>query len=522
MLETPLTAADLEALAARGIAPDEARRQLARLAGPPRHAALVRPCTEGDGIERVPADRVHGLLARAHAAAEAGRLSSFVPASGAASRMFRDLLAWRTRPTRDRAALDAAAAAGDPEARAVATFLDGLPRFAFREALAGALASAGHDLDRLAREGPFDPLLDTLLGTPGLGYAERPKGLIAFHRAPDGPRTALEEQLEEAAALTRDETGTCRVHLTVSPEHRAGFESLAGAVAPHLLERRRARLEVTLSVQTPSTDTLALGEDGTPFRDPSGALLFRPAGHGALIENLDDLEADVLFVKNIDNVQPDGRRAQTLLWANVLFGAALELEEAVHAHLLRLEDAGDAAAPDAAAAFARERLGLGPDSAGAGPGGRRAALHALLARPLRVCGMVPNAGEPGGGPFWVRDRDGAIRPQVVEAAEVDPASADQQAILSRATHFNPVFMVCARRDPHGRRYPLRRFVDDEAVIVTRKSAFGRPLVALERPGLWNGAMGGWITRFVHVPAEVFTPVKTVNDLLRDEHQPPAR
>ncbi len=512
-----LTATDRAALAARGIAPAEAAAQLTRLAAPPTYAALVRPCTPGDGIERLEGARLAALQERAARAAEAGRLSRFVPASGAASRMFKELLAWQARGGATTRADLAAAAAHDPDARAVLAFVEGLPRFAFHDALAATLARHGGVLARLADAGPIEAILAALLGPAGLGYAERPKGLLAFHRSPAGPRTAFEEQLEEAALVARDAGGLCRAHFTVSPEHRAGFEALLAEAAPRVGARHRAHFEVGFSVQSPATDTLALDGDGRPFRDARGELLLRPSGHGALIGNLGAVGGDVVLIKNVDNVQPDGRRDATLAWWGALAGLGLETAEQVHALLARLADAGDGGACDAAAAYARETLGLAPapDTAGA----RRAVLRALLDRPVRVCGMVPNTGEPGGGPFWVRGRDGAERPQIVEASEVDPASREQQARLRAATHFNPVFLVGLLRDAAGAPHELARFIDPDAVIVTHKSAGGRALVALERPGLWNGAMAGWLTRFVDVPLEVFTPVKTVNDLLRPEHQP---
>jgi hypothetical protein len=509
------TEQDRAALAARGIAVSEAERQLGLLAAPPSYAALVRPCTVGDGIERLADERRVALRARAARAAAAGRIGRFVPASGAATRMFQSLLSWRARGgATSRAALDAAVAT-DADARAVAAFLDGLERFAFHAPLAAVLARAGHDLARLAAAGPVEPVLAALLDADGLGYAERPKGLLAFHRGPTGTRTAFEEQLEEAALGARAVDGACRLHFTVSPEHLAGFETLIGWAGPQAGARHGARFDVTFSTQSPATDTLALGDDGRPVRDAAGALLFRPAGHGALIGNLDALGADVVLIKNVDNVQPDGRREATLeAWA-VLAGLALETQEQAHDLIERLDDPEDDGACDAAVAWARETLGLEP----AAGGDRRAELRAWLDRPVRVGGMVPNTGEPGGGPFWVRGHDGAVRSQIVESAEVDPDSPAQQAVMRGATHFNPVFLACALRDPRGVPHALHRFVDDQAVIVTRKSAGGRGLRALERPGLWNGAMAGWLTRFVEVPLEVFTPVKTVNDLLRPEHQP---
>jgi hypothetical protein len=504
------TDADRAALAARGVPEAEARRQLALLASPPDPVVLDRPCTVGDGILVLDESRVDSLLARHAAESAAGRVSAFVPASGAATRMFQELLAARQWPGPIVPA-DASEPADRPGAETLRRVVAELPRFAFHGALETALAARGHDLDRLRAEGPWRPVLETLLDPDGLDYARRPKALLAFHRVPGGVRTAFEEHLVEAAALARGADGRCRLHFTVSPEHRDGFDALLRRAGPPLAARLGATWDVGFSEQHPGTDTLAADSSGGPFRGDDGALLFRPAGHGALLRNLGDCGGDLVFVKNIDNVTVDARRAPTTRWSRALVGLAAELSAVAHARRARLDDPADAAATGDAARFLRESLGESrpPES--------RAALADLLDRPVRVCGMVRNTGEPGGGPFWVRGSDGRVTRQVVEAAQVSP-NPDQRRLLGAATHFNPVFLACALRDDRGGAWPLERFVDESAVIVTRKSAGGRDLLALERPGLWNGAMARWSTVFVEVPLEVFQPVKTVLDLLRPEHQ----
>jgi hypothetical protein len=503
-----ITAADERQLAMRGIPVAEARRQLEWLRRPPEYARLERPCTAGDGIQRLEPARLEGLLAHHAAAAGAGRVSAFVPASGAATRMFKDLLAAAALP--GGLTPSAVAALDRPEARALEAFVAALPRFAFEPALREALAARGAELAALRTAGPWRPLIDTLLGGGGLDYASLPKALLAFHRAAEGVRTAFEEHLVEAAVLLRDAAGACRLHVTVSPEHRSGFDALlAGAGAAHAA-RLGVRYAIELSEQHPDTDTIAAELAGGPFRGAAGELLFRPAGHGALLRNLEQARGDLVFLKNIDNVAVDALKAETARWSEALVGLASELAASVHALRARLDDRADAAALADAARFASGTLGLEVSA-------ERAALCDALDRPLRVCGMVPNTGEPGGGPFWVRGHDGRVTRQVVETAQVAPDPA-QQEILKRATHFNPVFIACALRDRHGEPWPLERFVDPDTAIVTRKSAGGRELLALERPGLWNGAMAGWNTIFVEVPLAVFNPVKTVFDLLRPEHQ----
>jgi Domain of unknown function (DUF4301) len=417
---------DRRTLAAHGIPLEEAERQLAVLRGPPPRVRLERACTLGDGIERLVPTRVdHG-----------GRLGGFVPASGAATRMFKDLLAWK---------------GGEPTP-AVQTFLAGAARFPF------ALPS-----------GPPAAVVQAVLER----YAELPKGLLPFHA---GGITPFAEHLIEAEHL-----GASRVHFTVSHEHQAGFAALADG----------ARVPVDLSTQSPATDTLALDADGAPFRE-DGQLLLRPAGHGALIGNLEASGGDLVYLKNIDNVVAAAHKGPTYTWIETLVARLVELERTVHALL------ADPAREAEARRFAEVTF--------ARTGGT---VASLLERPLRVAGMVPNTGETGGGPFWVA---GAGK-QIVETAQVEPG----EPLLGTATHFNPVFLVCALRDRHGRPYRLADFVDPAAAIVTRKSSGGRELVALERPGLWNGAMAGWNTVFVEVPVEVFNPVKTVNDLLKPGH-----
>ncbi|MBX3028054.1 DUF4301 family protein [bacterium] len=505
--------ADRAQLADLGITPDEVERQIALFARPPAPVRLDRPCMLGDGIRGLSvAERAAARQAHA-AAAAAGRVSKFTPASGAASRMFQSLLAVRGAGLRTRAAVQARADAGDGAAADVLRVLDGLPRFAFAEALAAAAARGGRPLDRALAAGDVGAVLDLLLTPVGLDYAAQPKGLLLFHRYPDGARTAFEEHLVETAAVARDATGAARLHLTVSPEHASGFAALLERVRGAYEGRYAARFAVGFSTQHRCTDTIAVDADNRPFRTEDGRLLFRPGGHGALIGNLGSLGGDLVFIKNIDNVQPDAQRGPALEWMQLLLGHAAALQAAIAGHLRALAG-GAPAARRAAVDFVGEAFGVAlPADAPAD------ALRAALDRPLRVCGVVRNTGEPGGGPFWVRGADGRVSAQIVESAEVDGDDAGQRALFAAATHFNPVFLACALRDAAGRSYDLERFVDPSAVFIARKSKDGRELKALERPGLWNGAMAHWLTVFVEVPEATFTPVKTITDLLRPAHQP---
>ena len=511
-----LTEADRAQIMEAGISPEEIERQLRLFATPPPALVLDRPCTVGDGIRTLgEAERATALESHARAAA-AGRLLKFVPASGAATRMFQALLNLRDGDLR-LSALRARAESGDTAIREVLAFADGLPRFAFAEALSAVLARRGRTLDAVHADGDLRPVVDALLDGDGLDYAALPKALLLFHRYPDGSRTAFEEHLDEGAAYARDGAGVARLHLTVSPEHDAAFRAELGRVRARCERRTAARLEVGFSVQKRGTDTIAADADNVPFRTDDGRLVFRPGGHGALIENLHDLQGDVVFLKTIDNIQPEHRRGRALECLRLLTGHLVAVQDALFRHrgALAIEAPANPAVLAAARRFAGEVLGADvPAGAGA------ADLARLLDRPLRVCGVVRNTGEPGGGPFWVREPNGACTAQIVESAQVDQRDARQRAVLAAATHFNPVLMACGVRDWRGRPFDLRRFVDPSAVFIARKSKDGRALQALERPGLWNGAMARWHTVFVELPLETFTPVKTVNDLLRPAHQPP--
>ena len=478
---------DERQLTERGVSLDEARRQLDLLAGA-HYAKLIRPCTVSDGIRQLDEDEIAALHALHAEAARAGRFVKFVPASGAASRMFDTVRA-------------------NPE-----SLLERLRCFPFYEELKAQVERGGQDLDRLAASGASETILNALLGPDGLDYAGRPKALMKFHHYADGGRTAFEEHLVEAGEYARGGDGLCRLHFTVSHGHQTMFEQIQREVEPRYRRLCDARFEIRYSTQKSSLDTLSVDAAGQPRRDQAGHLMFRPGGHGVLIDNLNQLQADLVFVKNIDNVQPDRVKPLVSHWKRALAGYLVRVQHEAFRQLDALCGSQPSAAViDEAVDFARTALGHGLQSV--------PELIELLDRPLRVCGVVPNTDEPGGGPFWVEQPDGSVGLQIVETSQVDPHDEQQQGRLRSSTHFNPVDLVCGVRDRAGRPYDLFRYVDPEAVIVTRKSSGAGRYRVLERPGLWNGAMARWNTLFVEVPIETFSPVKTVIDLLRDEHQP---
>lgn len=517
---------DLQQMERLGIAPEEALRHVELFRSPPPYTRVLRPCTLGDGIRAIAAEDEPELTARFDEAAAAGRIHKLVPASGAASRMFQPLLEHLEQL--ERAAGPAESA--PPPLAEVRRFFDELPRFAFFEELAAAAAARGVRLPFSHEAGSGDlpaadrrTVLACLLTAEGLGYAERSKGLILFHRYPDGPRTPFEEHLVEAADYARDRDGVCRVHFTVSPSHEAGFRSLLATRGAALERRLGCRFDVGFSHQRLSTHTLAVDAEHHPFRLADGSLLFRPGGHGALLDNLQQLADDgagVVLLKNIDNVVPDRLKPELTRWKKLLGGVLVAYRERASRLLEGLDaDLPDEELIDEAARFVERELArrLPAAFAAASPAEQRRLMVAALDRPLRVAGVVRNTGEPGGGPFWVQGAGGEVSLQIVETSQIGP-EPDQQAALAASTHFNPVDIACSLHDRAGRPYDLTRYLDPATVFIAAKAHEGRPLKALERPGLWNGAMAGWNTVFVEVPRSTFAPVKTVLDLLRPEHQ----
>lgn len=455
----------------------------------------VKAATIGDGIIKLSDEQLSSYIELFDAQAPKKSLVKFVPASGAASRMFKALYAAKDDGKTD---------------KSVEQFDSEIKKFAFYKSLSAHL-----------KEGSLQNKLEALLGKDGLDYGNLPKGLLEFHLYPDGSRTALEEHLVEGA-LYANNKGKVRLHFTVSPEHKRKFKSLINKVKAAYEEKYGVKYNITFSEQKPSTDTIAVDLGNNPFRDKTGKLLFRPAGHGALLENLDDIKADVVFIKNIDNVVPDHLKKETITYKKALAGLLLDYQKKIFYFIKRLEKPEPSGFMiNKAARFLKNELNVDP------PKGFRMwpaedklkFVLAKLKRPLRVCGMVKNVGEPGGGPFWVADEDGSVALQVVESAQFDMGNKKQKTIFENATHFNPVDLICSFRDHRKEYYSLPDFRDDKTGFITEKSQSGKTLKAQELPGLWNGAMADWNTLFVEVPLVTFNPVKTVNDLLRKEHQP---
>ena len=431
----------------------------------------------------------------------------FVPASGAASRMFKDLFEFLE------------GADNEPMKAFEKKFFADIEKFAFYEELNQVcIKNNGQSILQLIENSQYKPIVENLLSDKGLNYGALPKGLLRFHSYPTEKRTPLQEHLVEGA-LYANVSGKVNIHFTVSTEHRALFENHLNESVAAYASKFGVTYNVSFSEQKPSTDTIAADENNQPFRD-KGELVFRPGGHGALIENLNDLTGDIVFIKNIDNVVPDSLKDTTVTYKKVIAGLLLKLQQQSFDYLQELENESVSESRlKEIAQFCETKLNNFKENIQSLTDNElRKYLIAKLNRPIRICGMVKNVGEPGGGPFLTVNTDGTVSPQILESSQINLSNpADKEKMLN-STHFNPVDLVCSIRNYKGEKFDLLKHVDKNTGFISLKSKGGKELKALELPGLWNGAMSDWNTVFVEVPIETFNPVKTVNDLLRPEHQ----
>lgn len=509
---------DLKQLKERGISKQQAEQQLNLLRRGVPFIRLYKAAISDDGIRKLNNQSILSYGAAYEQAANDLEVTKFVPASGAATRMFKalhemDFLC--RQPGFDPRLLQ------NDAYRHVNECFERLEEFAFHSALETLLKNKGSSLKQAMDENNYHLVLSSMLGQDGLNFANLPKGMIPFHSYKDGARTAFEEHLVEAAGYAVSAGGISSIHLTVSQEHKGLFHSLFDRVRSKYELQFGISYKINLSIQKPATDTLALGDHDEVFREADGSMHFRPGGHGALLENLNDTDADLIFIKNIDNVVPDRIKKDTFLYKKALAGLLLEIQKKVFSYLTWLD--GQKTIDEEKAReiidFLKEDLGTVINSAVCkGNDGLISCLRENLNRPIRVCGMVRNAGEPGGGPFWVLQPDGGTSLQIVESSQVNHRNAEQEAMLNSSTHFNPVDLVCGVRDYRGRKFDLLHYRDPDTYFISKKSKNGKPLKALELPGLWNGSMAGWNTVFVEVPPTTFSPVKVLQDLLKPEHQ----
>lgn len=514
---------DLRQLEERGISLAEASRQVQDIRNGFPYLDIQASASLERGIVRLDREEEAYYMDawQEYLSQPEANVCKMVPASGAASRMFKGLFAFVDGDIKDDKAKDDKNYK-EPDTPELQRFFDELSHFAFYDKLGMAcLRTHWTNLSKLIEDKRYVQIVKTLLNEKGLNYGQLPKGMLLFHRYAKGGCTAAEEHLVEGAMYARNGSGKVRVHFTVSPEHRAHFESTLESARPFFEDKFGVFYEITYSEQKPSTDTLALTPEGDIFRKGDGTMLFRPGGHGALISNLGDLDADIVFIKNIDNVVPDHLKAETVMNKKLLGGVLIKLREQIFAYTKLLER-GKATASQLSeiCQFLENTLCISvPERLEEQPAELQEWLLRKLDRPIRVCGMVRNQGEPGGGPFLIREADGSTSLQILESSQINTADEEQRAFFESGGYFNPVDLVCSLRNHKGEKYELADYVNPKTAFLASKSQSGRELIALERPGLWNGAMHHWTTVFVDVPIETFNPVKEVNDLLRPEHQP---
>lgn len=504
-----ITQQDKEMLAQKGISEQQIAEQLACFEKGFPYLKLYAAASVENGILALDADAQKKYLDAWEAYMKTDKVVvKFVPASGAASRMFKNLFEFL------------GANYEVHQTTFEKTFFEKIEKFAFYSDLNEAcLKTAGQGISELLAVGKYKAVVSALLEAAGLNYGSLPKGLLKFHKYEDGNRTPVEEHLVEGALYAANKNGKVNVHFTVSPEHRALFKALVDEKASAYAKKYGVDYNVSFSEQKPSTDTIAADMENKPFRD-NGKLLFRPGGHGALIENLNDLDADIIFIKNIDNVVPDKMKGDTVLYKKLIAGVLVALQQKTFSYL-QLLDSGKYTHDQVLEIlqFLQKNLHCkNPEVKNLEDSELAIYLKKKLNRPMRVCGMVKNVGEPGGGPFLAYNSDGTISLQILESSQIDMKDPAKKEMFEKGTHFNPVDLVCAVRDYKGHKFDLVKYVDKATGFISYKSKNGKDLKALELPGLWNGAMSDWNTVFVEVPLSTFNPVKTVNDLLRAQHQ----
>jgi hypothetical protein len=516
-----LTTADKQQLESLGISTEQVDNQLNQFKKGFAFSDLIAPATIGKGIVRFDENEIEGLVRQFDEDKKYYDIIKFVPASGAASRMFKNLYSFVEEYKNQAIPVDFLKKEKiKPDS--VENFFMGIHDFAFFEDVKNTLKAKGKDIEKMLKDNELVAIAEALLNADGMNYGSLPKALLKFHKYGDDTRLAMEEHLVEAAEYSKSADGkTAQLHFTVSQEHLDIFKKMVEVVVPKYEKLFGIQYVITFSVQKPSTDTIAATMDNEPFRDKNGKLVFRPGGHGALIQNLNDLHKEIIFIKNIDNVVPDKLKPTTYKYKKVLGGYLFRLQQQQFEYLEML-DAGDVtnAELDEITAFAKNQLMIDiPDFFSTYNEIEKIDfLYGKLNRPMRVCGMVKNEGEPGGGPYFTRNSSDEISLQIVESSQIDHKNEKQEAMFRSSTHFNPVDLVCATQDFKGNSFNLPDYVDPETGFISLKSKDGKDLKAMELPGLWNGAMADWITIFVEVPILTFNPVKTVNDLLRETHQ----
>lgn len=502
----------------KGIALDAIEKQLQIFQNGTAKANLVRPATKNDGIIKLENEQFQEYAEFFDFKKDKLKLKKFVPASGAASRMFKFLSEFLNDFDLENETINAYINRKD--ATNLTVFLTGLEKFPFYEAVDSQLRDRYPDFSSFGRDRKNYEFIRLLLDPDHFDFSNKPKGILPFHKYAMHIATPIEEHLNESAFYA-SASGKSYLHFTISEIHQLQFEKIIERIKHRIEIKSASDIDIGFSFQNSTTDTIAVDTQNLPFRSDLGRLVFRPAGHGALIENLNNLDADIIFIKNIDNVIQN-HIENISLYKKALGGVLIELQEQIFQFLNQIEnDAIGEADINEIIYFIKQRLSLTiiDDFEKFTLANKIDYIREILHRPIRICGMVKNEGEPGGGPFWVRDFKGNVSLQIVETSQIDLKNPAQVRVLKSSTHFNPVDLVCAVKDFKGGKFDLNQFVDHDSGFIVEKNKNGRDLKAYELPGLWNGAMARWITLFIEVPLSTFNPVKTVNDLLKSAHQP---
>ncbi len=494
---------DLNYFSEKGISPKTVEQQINNFKRGFPFVNITKAATINDGIFKLNENEIDTYIRLFEKTSEKEKMLKFVPASGAASRMFKQLFEFKDNTT---------ANFDDKGFNSTYNFFQKIEKFAFYDDLKTICSKANFTKD-------YKQVLDCLLEENGLNYGNLPKGLLKFHKYENSNRTPAEEHLAEGAEYSNSQ-GKVNIHFTISPEHKSDFKKHINEVKSIYENMFNVQFNIDFSIQKPSTDTIAVDLHNNPFRNLDDSILFRPGGHGALIENLNDIDADIIFVKNIDNIVPDRLKKDTITYKKALAGLLIEKRNQIFSYINQIQKSLNDKLIQEVKAFLENELFITLDNQFDRRSNTEKAKYLIgkLNRPVRVCGMVKNEGEPGGGPFFVQRKSGSVSLQIVEGAQIDINDSEKADIVNHATHFNPVDLITAVKDYKGDVFDLTKFIDPETGFISQKSKDGKDLKAQELPGLWNGAMANWNTLFVEVPISTFNPVKVVNDLLRETHQ----
>ncbi|MFY0713367.1 DUF4301 family protein [Seonamhaeicola sp. NFXS20] len=512
------TEKDIEQIHSKGITVDQVHAQIERLKNGMSYSKLLAAATVGRGIERFTEKETQSYIQYYDSKKDNLSIVKFVPASGAATRMFKFLFQFLKTYNPEKETINEYIDRQNNDL--VKTFFSNIENFPFYSQVIKKLKETVPNFDYFTCDETCSVFVKAMLNADALNYSFFPKGLLPFHKYQDQAVSAFREHLLEAT-LYASSNKTANLHFTVSEKHHDYFKLEFEKINNDLTEKTGVTFNVSYSYQKEATETVALTSNNTVYRNEDNSILFRPAGHGALLENLNDLDYDLIFIKNIDNITVEDKNVSISEYKKLLAGVLLSVQEKVFAYLNKL-DKNDCDDEDykIMALFLIHRLNVvvPSDFDEFSSEKKRTYLREKFNRPIRVCGMVKNEGQPGGGPFWVKEETGNVSLQIVEFAQINFSSKEQQGIVYKATHFNPTDLVCAVKNYKGEKFDLKEYVDHEAAFITMKTQNGTDVKALELPGLWNGSMAYWNSIFVEVPLETFNPVKTVNDLLKPAHQ----